>query len=116
MNSDPTFNRRKYPRVRTDSIVCIAPLEDFEKMAVAVDLSMTGIRFQAVGLEIDLGQTLRVTLNFGAESRSIVGRAVRITDLDAITQEVALAFLEMDDDTLQLFQDALPDLQEFEPL
>ena len=62
MADDDGSNRRKYGRVMTDSIVCVEPLETFRTLAQALDLSLGGIRFQTIGLELDPSQVIRVTL------------------------------------------------------
>jgi hypothetical protein len=99
---DPTFDRRKYPRVRTESLVSIARVgAPDEALGHAVDLSRGGIRFQAVGMELELLERLRIQLTLGERTLSFVGQVLRITDLDGFTQEVALAFQEVDDATLR---------------
>jgi hypothetical protein len=108
--SDP-IDRRKYPRVRTDSVVSIRRLAPPEMLAHALDLSLGGIRFQCVGVELELGEAVAVTLTLGDRTATVVGRLTRLTDLDAFTQEVALEFLECDDETLALLRDALPEGQ-----
>ncbi len=109
-SNDPS-DRRKYPRVRTDSVVAIRRLGPPEVLAHALDLSLGGIRFQCVGVELELGEAVAVTLTIGDRTATVVGRLMRLTDLDAFTQEVALEFLECDDDTAALLRDALPDGQ-----
>jgi hypothetical protein len=111
-----SIDRRKYPRVRTDSLVSIRRVETPPPaLAHALDLSLGGIRFQCVGVELELGEVVAVTLTLGDRTASVVGRLVRVTDLDAFTQEVALAFLVVDDATQQLLRDALPEAQEYDP-
>ena len=112
MSEDPTFNRRKYPRVLTESIVSITVLEDDTTLGAAVDLSLGGIRFQMMGVELFLWQKLSICLNLGDDSRTVVGRVVRLTDEDPFTQEVAVAFLEVDSRTRELMQETLADLVE----
>jgi hypothetical protein len=102
-------DRRKFPRVRTDSVIAIARLDPEESLAHAIDLSLTGIRFQCVGIELSLGDVLRVTLTMGEKTITVTGQLVRVTDLDAFTQEVGLAFLEVDDEAEQVLRDALPE-------
>jgi PilZ domain len=110
-----TFDRRKYPRVRTESLVSIARVDTRESLAHALDVSIGGIRFQCVGLEVDLGETLRVQLTIGDRTIQVVGKLVRVTDLDGFTQEVALSFTEVDDDTLRFLTASLPEGYELEP-
>jgi hypothetical protein len=111
-----SIDRRKYPRVRTDSLVSIRRIETPPPaLAHALDLSLGGIRFQCVGVELELGEVVSVTLTLGDRTATVVGKLVRVTDLDAFTQEVALAFLVADDATQALLRETLPDAQEFDP-
>jgi hypothetical protein len=98
-------DRRKYPRVRTDAVVAIRRMDDGLQLAHGVDLGIGGIRFQCVGLDLDPGQPVEVTLNLGDCTRSVIGQIVRCTDLDPFTQEIALAFVQVDPDTLDRFQE-----------
>ena len=109
MAKDPTFDRRKYPRVRTEAIVSIEQVEAKDVLAQAIDLSLGGIRFQCVGLDVEPGELLRVTLNLDGSDVSAVGELVRATDLDAFTQELALALVEVDARTLELLRENLSD-------
>ena len=96
---DPTFDRRKYLRVRTDQVVAIGRLEDREGLAHALDLSLGGIRFECVGLDVKAGEMLKVVLTLGGATKTLVGQASRVENLDGFTQAVALCFAKMDDDT-----------------
>ena len=109
---DPTFDRRKYPRVRTEALVSITWLDSSDVVAHAMDLSLGGIRFQCADLEFELGQMLRVTLKLGEQEASLVGKTVRVTELDAFVQEVGLALIDVDARTLELLHEQLEDLQE----
>ncbi len=112
MAKDPTFDRRKYPRVRTEAVVSIEQVEAKDVLAQAIDLSLGGIRFQCVGLDVEPGELLRVTLNLDGSDVSAVGKLVRVTDLDAFTQELALALVEVDARTLELLRENLSDFQD----
>ena len=112
MAKDPTFDRRKYPRVRTEAVVSIAQVEAKDVLAQAVDLSLNGIRFQCVGLDVVPGELLRVTLNLDGDEVSAVGKLVRVTDLDAFTQELALTLIEVDARTLELLRENLSDFED----
>lgn len=112
---DVTFDRRKYPRVRTESLVSIARVDAREALAQALDVSIGGIRFQCVGLEVELGETLRVLLTLCDRTVMVVGKLVRVTDLDGFTQEVALSFTETDPETLRFLSSNLPEGYELEP-
>ncbi len=58
-------DRRKYPRIPTDQVISYAPLDHRDQLAVSRNVSAGGIRFEAVGCEISLGDTVRVTLSRG---------------------------------------------------
>ena len=109
---DPTFDRRKYPRVMTEALVSIAWLDSKDVLAHAMDLSLGGIRFQCADLEFELGQILRVTLKLGDQEVSLVGKTVRVTELDAFVQEVGLALIDVDAETLELLHEQLGDFEE----
>jgi hypothetical protein len=96
-------DRRKYPRVRTDAVVAIRRIDDGMQLAQGVDLGLGGIRFQCVGLDLDPGQPVEVTFNLGDRTSAVLGCIVRSTDLDPFTQEIALAFLHVDPETLERF-------------
>jgi hypothetical protein len=109
---DSSSGRRKYPRVKTDVLFAVARVDSGDGVAYAVDLSLGGIRFQAVGLRFEIGEILRITLNLDGTEVSAVGKLVRITQLDAFTQELALAFAEVDARTLKLLEDHLENAEE----
>ncbi len=103
MAKHPSADRRKYPRVRTDAVVSIRRLDDGAKLGQGLDMGLGGIRFQCVGLELDLGEAVEVTFNLGETTSNVIGRIVRMTELDPFTQEIGLAFLHVDPETLDLF-------------
>jgi len=112
---DDSFDRRKFPRVRTESLVSIARLgSQPATLASALDLSRGGIRFQCVGLEVEQGERLRVTLTLGDQTVDVNGVLVRVTELDAFTQEVALSFGRIDNETLALLDLHLPEAEELQ--
>jgi hypothetical protein len=49
-----------------------------------------------------------VTLELEGQPVTVVGQLVRVTELDAFSQEVALAFLEVDPEALALLESSLP--------
>ena len=112
MDKDSTFDRRKYPRVLTESLVSIARVNTREALAHALDVSIGGIRFQCVGLEVELGEMLRVQLTIGDRTVSVIGKLVRVTELDGFTQEVALTFTDVDSETLRFLSASLPEAYE----
>jgi hypothetical protein len=102
-------DRRKYPRLRTDSIVSIRRMAPGASLANAIDLSLGGIRFQVVGIELDLGETVCITITLGTETVEVEGKLVRITDLDPFTQEVGLSFTNVDPHVLEVLKEHLPE-------
>ena len=102
-------DRRKYSRIGTDQVISFAPVEARDLLGVSRNLSTGGIRFEAVGCEIDLGDVLRVTFKVGDQTVVAVGRVVWATETDPITQDVGIEFVEIDPRVMQL-------LEEFEGL
>jgi len=90
------LERRKYQRIGTDQVISFAPVETRDLLGVSRNLSAGGIRFEAVGCEINLGDTLRVTFNVGDHTVVAVGRVAWATEMDPITTDVGLEFLEID--------------------
>lgn len=88
--------RRKYSRIATDQVISFSPVDDRDLLAVGRDVSTGGIRFEAVGCEIDLGDVLRVTFNVGDHTVVAVGRVIWSTEIDPISLDVGLEFIEVD--------------------
>jgi hypothetical protein len=99
-----TFERRKYHRIATDQVISFAEIDSPEQLAVSKDLSTGGIRFEAVGIEINLGDVLRVTFNVGDQTVVASGTVVWATDTDPITQEIGIAFHEIDPRAAELLE------------
>ena len=98
--------RRKFPRIPTDQVISFAPVHySDEHLAVSRNLSAGGIRFEAVGCELELGDTIRVTFNVGEHTVVAVGEICWATELDSITSDVGLAFLEIDPTALRLIEE-----------
>jgi hypothetical protein len=97
--------RRKYARIRTDAVMSIRPVEERERLVQGLDLGLGGVRFGCVGLELELGCLIEVTFNLGDTTATVLGKVVRLTDLDAFAQEIALAFVKVDPDILERFYD-----------
>jgi hypothetical protein len=97
-------DRRKYARIDTGDMVSVAPLNERDRLAVSRDVSSGGIRFEAIGFELSLGEVLRVTFNLGETTVSATGRVAWVTELDPITLEVGLEFTEIDADTQLLIE------------
>ena len=99
------FDRRKYRRIATDQVISFAPIDARDLLGVSRNLSTGGIRFEAVGCEINLGDTLRVTFNIGDHTVVAVGRVAWATEMDPITTDVGLEFIEIDPSAMQLLDD-----------
>jgi c-di-GMP-binding flagellar brake protein YcgR len=97
--------RRKYQRISTDQVISFAPVETRDLLGVSRNLSSGGIRFEAVGCEINLGDTLRVTFNVGDHTVVAVGQVAWATEMDPITTDVGLEFIEIDPSAMQLLDD-----------
>ncbi len=95
--------RRQYIRIRTDSVMSIRPIENRDHLVHGLDLGLGGVRFACVGLELELGALIEVTFNLGDQTPTVLGRIVRLTDLDSIAQEVGLTFVKVDPDVLERF-------------
>jgi len=109
---DAGAERRKYHRLATDQIISFAEIDRPDRLAVSKNLSTGGISFEAVGIEINLGEVLRVTFNVGEVTVVAVGRVVWATDTDPITQEVGIEFHEIDADAVRLLEETVePELE-----
>jgi hypothetical protein len=97
--------RRKYRRIGTDQVISFAPVETRDLLGVSRNLSPGGIRFEAVGCEIDLGDVLRVTFNVGDHTVVAVGRVSWATEMDPITIDVGLEFVEIDPTAISLLEE-----------
>ena len=98
--------RRTFPRIATDQVISFAPVQvSSEHLAVSTNVSAGGIRFEAVGCELELGDTIRVTFNVGEHTVVAVGEVCWAIELDTITSDIGLAFLEIDPSALRLIED-----------
>lgn len=98
-------DRRKYHRIGTDQVISFAQLDRGDRLAVSKDVSTGGIRFEAVGCEIDMGEVLRITFNVGDQTVVAIGKVVWATDTDPITTEVGIEFIEIDPLAMHLLED-----------
>jgi hypothetical protein len=89
-------DRRKYARIGTDQVISFAQVDESDRLALGRDVSAGGIRFEAVGCEVDLGEVLRLTFNVDGETVVAVGRVVWATELDPITLDIGIEFVEID--------------------
>ena len=105
MSDQTGADRRKYHRIATDQIISFAEIDHPDQLGVSRDLSTGGIRFEAIGIEIDLGQVLRITFNVGPRTAVATGKVVWATDTDPITQEVGIEFHEIDPEVARLLDD-----------
>jgi hypothetical protein len=103
------LDRRKYGRLATDQVISFAPVDQRDLLGVSRNLSLGGIRFEAVGCEIDLGDVLRVTFNIGEETFVAVGKVAWATEVDPITIDVGLEFIEIDPEVVRIIEDVLGD-------
>jgi len=100
------MDRRKYARLETEQVISFSYCEDRNRLAQSKDLSRGGIRFEAVGCEIDLGEVLRVTFNIEDETIVAVGKVVWATELEALTSEIGIEFVEVDPQAARLLEQA----------
>jgi len=98
-------DRRKYPRIATDQVISFSLLDARDQLGVSKNLSAGGIRFEAVGCELDLGDTIRVTFNLGEQTVVAVGQVTWATEVDPLTTDIGLVFLEVDPEALRLLED-----------
>jgi len=99
-------DRRKYARLATDQVISFAYCDDGDRLAVSRDVSVGGIRFEAVGCEIHLGEMLRVTFNVGESTVVAVGKVVSATEIDPITSDIGIEFVEVEPHTLRMLEEA----------
>jgi len=98
-------DRRKYRRLATDQVISFAPVEMRDLLGVSRNLSLGGIRFEAVGCESNLGDVLRVT--FDVEEKTVVatGTVVWATEMDPLTTDVGIEFVEIDPIALRMLEE-----------
>ena len=100
--------RRKFPRIATDQVISFAPVNySNERLAVSTNVSAGGIRFEAVGCEIELGDVLRVTFNIEDHTVVATGLVVWATETDPITQEIGIEFHEIDPEAIRLLEETI---------
>jgi len=99
------LDRRKYKRPATDQVISFAPVDSRDVLGVSRNLSSGGIRFEAVGCEINLGDVLRVTFNVEEKTVVAIGTVVWATEMDPLTTDVGIEFVEIDPLALQVLED-----------
>lgn len=105
MSEHRSSDRRKYHRIATDQVISFAELDRPVQQGLSRDISKGGIRFEAVGIEISLGELLRVTFHVGDATVVATGEVVWATDLDALTQEIGIEFHEVDPEAVRLLEE-----------
>jgi hypothetical protein len=97
--------RRKYARVSTDQVISFSMLDQTDQLAVGKDISQGGIRFHAIGCELEIGDRIRVTFNVGERTLEAVGEVMWSTELDAVTYDIGLAFESLDPDAARILDE-----------
>jgi hypothetical protein len=103
------LDRRKYRRISTDQVISFAPVDTRDLLGVSRNLSTGGIRFEAVGCEIEFGDVLRVTFNVGDHTVVAVGKVAWSTEMDPLTTDVGLEFIEIDPSAIGVLEEAMED-------
>ncbi len=83
-------------------MISFAPVDNRDLLGVGRDVSAGGIRFEAVGCEIELGEILRVTFSIGDQTVVAVGRVAWSTEIDPLTLDVGPEFVEIDSEAVDL--------------
>ncbi len=91
-------------------MVSVSPADLIDVVAQASDLSEGGIRFMLDGVELEIGDVVRITLELSGRQTAAVGQVVRATDCGDLRQDVAMAFLEIDEESLVLMREQLDDV------
>ena len=105
MPSNKADDRRKYSRIATDQVISFAPVDTRDLLGVSRNISAGGIRFEAVGCEINAGEVLRVTFNVGDHTVVAVGRVIWGTEVDPITADIGIEFIEIDPSVLEILEE-----------
>ncbi len=105
METSNASDRRKFGRIATDQVISFAPVEARDLLGVSRNVSVGGIRFEAVGCEVNFGDVLRVTFNVGEHTVIAIGKVVWATEMDPITTDVGIEFLEIDPSMLRLIEE-----------
>jgi hypothetical protein len=90
-------DRRKYRRIATDQVISFAPVDARDLLGVSRNISM--------GCEINHGDVLRITFNVGDHTVVAVGNVVWATEMDPITTDVGIEFLEIDSTVVRLLDE-----------
>lgn len=98
-------DRRKYPRIATDQVISFAMLDARDQLGVGKNLSAGGIRFEAVGCELNQGDLIRVTFNLGEHTVVAVGEVSWAIEVDSFTTDIGLVFHEVAPEALRLLEE-----------
>lgn len=96
--------RRKYCRIATDQVISFAELGCSDRLGLGRDVSRGGIRFDAVGCEIELGDVLRITFSLMDRTVVATGRVAWATETDPLATEIGLEFVEIDPAAARLLE------------
>jgi hypothetical protein len=99
--------RRKYHRIATDQVISFSEVDRQDQLAVSKNLSTGGLSFEAIGVEINLGDVLRITFNVADRTVVATGKVVWCTDTDPITQEVGIEFHQIAPEVVRLLDETL---------
>lgn len=99
--------RRAFSRLRLESVVSVSRANLMDMVAQAQDVSIGGLRFLSEGLEMELGDVIRVAIQVDGEPLEAIGQVVRLTELGDFQTEVAMAFLEVEDANFEALRSAL---------
>jgi len=83
-------------------VISFAPVDARNLLGVSRDMSTGGIRFEAVGCEIEMGEILRVTFSVGDQTVVAVGRVAWSTEIDPLTLDVGMEFVEIDPEAVDM--------------
>jgi len=100
-------DRRKYHRIETDQVISFAEIDRPDQLGMGKDVSSGGIRFEAVGCEIALGNVLRVTFNVLKQTVVAIGLVVWATETDPISTDVGIEFIDIDPMALRLLEESV---------
>ena len=103
------IERRKYRRIGTDQVISFAPIDERDLLGVSRDVSAGGIRFEAVGCEINLGDVLRITFNVGEQTVVAAGTVVWAIEVDPLTTDVGIEFVDVDAAALRALEEITSD-------
>lgn len=107
MSSTEHDDRRRYPRIPRERLVSFSPVEKPPHLGASRNLSRGGICFDAIGCEFELGALLRIHFNVDQRTIDALGRVVWSTELDPLTTEVGVEFVEIAPDMLALIETEL---------